>query len=85
MPGEWRRSMGAGEARPKFADLAGFRQVSMHPKKYRTDKCAGDQWAEQPRTKEYYRSPRHDRHAYHRDRSGDPEGVKAPANPRPVI
>jgi hypothetical protein len=83
--GEWRRSVGAGEARPKFADLAGFRQISMNPKKYRTYNCAGDPWAEQSRTKEYHRGPRHNRHANHCDRSGNPEGVKARTNPRPII
>jgi hypothetical protein len=83
--GEWRRSMGAGEARPKFADLTRLRQVLMHPKKYRTDNCAGGRLAEQPRTQEYHRGPRHNRHANHCDRSGNPEGVKAPTNPRPTI
>ncbi len=85
MPRERRRSTGLGETRPKFADLAGLRQVSIYPEKYRTDKSAGDQLAEQPRTKEYHRGPSHDGQANHRDRGGDPEGVEAPTNPHPII
>src|ERR1700726_4648431 len=83
--GKRRRSAGVGKARPKFADLAGLWQVSTRPKKYRTDNCAGDQLAEQPRTKEYHRGPGDDRQANHPDRSGNPKGVKAPANPCSVI
>src|SRR4051812_32847332 len=83
--GERRRPADVGKAWPKFADLAGLRQISTHPKKDRSDKCAGDQLTEQTRTKEYHRGPRHDRQANHRDRSGNPECVKTSTDSRPVI